>query len=133
MVAWGLVTAVHWVYPFDRCPVRFRSWMEIVLVALVGVEASALLPVGQGDSFGRSLLVRRVALWSKEEFGGRTAAHLALHLDIVGLSVVIIWLVCLARASPIVSFPLYRLVQLLDRTGRMDEAMRLARQLVEKR
>lgn len=39
MVVWGLVTAVHWVYPFDRCPVRFRSWVEGGLVALVGVEA----------------------------------------------------------------------------------------------
>ena len=53
MVVWGLVTTVHWAYPFDRCPVRFRSWVEIVLVALVGVEAchglyQAFTPEGGG-------------------------------------------------------------------------------------
>ena len=53
MVAWGLVTAVHWVYPFDRFPDRFRSWVGIGLVALVGVEAcyglyQAFTPEGGG-------------------------------------------------------------------------------------
>lgn len=39
IVIWGLVTAVHWTCSFDRCPVRFRSWVESGLVALVGLEA----------------------------------------------------------------------------------------------